>query len=90
MNESKLDEVCRQIQAVSGTVPPFNNTFFGEKSDTNLFAQIVRGELPQRRIWESQQHVAFLTPFANTIGTLSDFSKRSTIISVRHCFYQKP
>ena len=90
MNESKLDEVCRQIQAVSGTVPPFNNTFFGEKSDTNLFAQIVRGELPQRRIWESQQHVAFLTPFANTTGTLSDFSKRSTIISVRHCFYQKP
>ena len=105
MNESKLDEVCRQIQAVSGTVPPFNNFFFGEKSDMNLFAQIVRGELPQRRIWESQQHVAFLTPSPNTIGTFSDFSNyltrvvqqmpeemytRSTAISVRHCFYQKP
>ena len=105
MNESKLDEVCRQIQGFSGTVPPFNNTFFGEKSDTNLFAQIVRGELPQRRIWESQQHVAFLTPFANTLGTFSYFYISLTrvahrmpegihicsgIISVRHCFYQKP
>ena len=105
MNDAKLDEVCRQIQGVSGTVPPFNNTFFGEQSDTNLFAQIVRGELPQRRIWENQQHVAFLTPFPNTIGTFSSFSNFLTrvahrmpegihifsgIISVRQFFYQKP
>ena len=68
-SESKLDEVCRQIQDVSGTVPPFNRTFFGGTSDTNLFARIVRGELPQRRVWESEHHVAFLTPFANTTGT---------------------
>ena len=102
MKESKLDEACRQIQGVSGTVPPFNNTFFGEESDTNLFAQIVRGELPQRRIWESEQHVAFLTPFANTIGTFSYFSDFLTrvghqmpegihnVLVLRHCFYQKP
>ena len=102
MDESKLDEVCRKIQSVSGTVPPFNYTFFGEKSDTNLFAQIVRGTIPQRRIWESQQHVAFLKPFANTIGTfsyLSNFLTRvahqmpegirvfSSIISMCYCFY---
>ena len=68
MSESKLDEVCRQIQEVSQTLPPFNHTFFGDQSDANLFARIVRGELPQRRIWESKEHVAFLTPFANTTG----------------------
>lgn len=70
MNESNLDEVCRRIQEASGIARPFNHTFFGEKSDVNLFARIVRGELSQRRIWESEHHVAFLTPFANTTGTL--------------------
>lgn len=69
MSESKLDEVCRKIQDVSGMAPPFSHTFLGEESDTNLFARIVRGELPQRRVWESEQHVAFLTPFANMTGT---------------------
>ena len=70
MSESKLDEVCRQIQEVTKILPPFNHTFFGDKSDANLFARIVRGELPQRRVWESKQHVAFLTPFANTPGMI--------------------
>ena len=68
MSESRLDEVCRQIQEASKIFPPFNHIFFGDKSDANLFARIVRGELPQRRVWESGQHVAFLTPFANTPG----------------------
>ncbi len=69
LSESELDEVCRQIQNVSGTVPPFNHIFFGNTSDRNLFARIVRGELPQKRVWESEHHVAFLTPYANTTGT---------------------
>ena len=69
MSESQLDEICLQIQKVSGIITPCNNTFYGEQSNSNLFAKIVRGELPQRRIWESDQHVAFLTPFANTPGT---------------------
>ena len=68
MSESKLDEVCQQIQEVTKILPPFNHTFFGDKLDANLFAKIVRGESLQRRIWESKQHVAFLTPFANTPG----------------------
>lgn len=72
MNESFLDEICRQIQEASGITRPFNQTFFGEKSDENLFSRIVRGELPQRRIWESEHHVAFLTPFANLTGMLFD------------------
>ena len=68
MSEPKLDEVFRQIQEASKIIAPFDYTFYGEKSDANLFARIVRGELPQRRIWESKHHVAFLTPFPNTTG----------------------
>lgn len=39
----------------------------GDKAQ-NLFAKIIRGELEQWRIWESESHVAFLTPFGNTFG----------------------
>lgn len=34
----------------------------------NLFAKIIRGELEQWRIWESESHVAFLTPFGSAPG----------------------
>lgn len=40
--------------------------FEDDKSDKNPFARIVRGELRQWRVWEDDQHIAFLTPFANT------------------------
>ena len=68
MSDDRLDDICLQIQKVSGILSPFNHTFEGDKSDNNLFARIVRGELPQWRIWENNQYVAFLTPFANTPG----------------------
>ncbi|GKZ19081.1 hypothetical protein AbraIFM66951_010342 [Aspergillus brasiliensis] len=46
-----------------------NYTFHGPSSDTNLFANIIRGtEHPQWRIWEDESHVAFLTPYPNTPG----------------------
>lgn len=38
------------------------------KTTGNLFAKIIRGELEQWRVWESDSHVAFLTPFGNTYG----------------------
>jgi len=47
---------------------PNNFAYHGNPSDKNLFAQIVRGELQQWRIWQDKQHVAFLTPFPNTPG----------------------
>ncbi|PWY95611.1 HIT-like protein [Aspergillus sclerotioniger CBS 115572] len=46
----------------------YDYTFHGPAGDTNLFARIIRGELPQWRIWEDEHHVAFLTPFPNTPG----------------------
>ena len=38
------------------------------KTTNNLFATIIRGELQQWRLWESDSHIAFLTPFGNTYG----------------------
>ena len=68
MNNTQLDNICSTIQKVSGISQPFKCHFQGDKSDKNLFAQIVRGKLQQWRVWEDDQHIAFLTPFANTPG----------------------
>ncbi len=68
MNASRLGDICVKIQKASGISATYNYRFDGEQSDQNLFARIVRRELPQSRVWEDEQHVAFLTPFANTPG----------------------
>ncbi|KAG2414962.1 hypothetical protein HFD88_006150 [Aspergillus terreus] len=68
MASAQLDEICHKIQSVSGLSPPFDNRFDGPDDDGNLFARIIRGQLPQWRIWEDEDHVAFLTPFANAEG----------------------
>ena len=68
MARDKLNEICTKIQTVSGISEPFNYYFDGDATDNNLFARIVRGELPQWRVWEDDHHVAFLTPFANSPG----------------------
>lgn len=68
MDASRLEDVCSRIQQVSGTTPPYDTFFDGDQLDQNLFARIIRGELSQSRVWEDGQHVAFLTPFANTPG----------------------
>lgn len=39
-----------------------------DETSNNLFAKIIRGELEQWRVWESDSHIAFLTPFGNTYG----------------------
>jgi diadenosine tetraphosphate (Ap4A) HIT family hydrolase len=33
-----------------------------------LFDKIVRGEIPSWKVWEDENYLAFLTPFANTPG----------------------
>ncbi|XP_066271292.1 uncharacterized protein [Branchiostoma lanceolatum] len=79
--DSTLDDVqSRILQANQSNLPDNDEasqshpkfspdtTFHGEASDDNLFAQIVRGELQQWRVWEDRDHVAFLTPFPNTPG----------------------
>ncbi|HSX33818.1 MAG TPA: HIT family protein [Candidatus Saccharimonadales bacterium] len=37
-------------------------------ADKSLFEKIADGELPSYKVWEDDTHVAFLTPFANTLG----------------------
>ncbi|KAI9776605.1 MAG: hypothetical protein M1835_005470 [Candelina submexicana] len=68
MDASRLEDICNKIQKISGISAAYNYRFDGEQSDQNLFARIVRGQLPQSRVWEDEEHVAFLTPFANTPG----------------------
>ncbi|KAF5019627.1 hypothetical protein F66182_8373 [Fusarium sp. NRRL 66182] len=68
MEASRLDDICSRIRRISGLSSSPDYTFQGAQDDKNLFACIVRGELQQWRIWEDANHVAFLTPFANTPG----------------------
>ena len=68
MADESLQEILSRIAATTGIVEPFNNHFDGDKSNQNIFARIIRGEIPQWRIWEDKAHVAFLTPFGNSPG----------------------
>ncbi|XP_069557559.1 uncharacterized protein [Brachyistius frenatus] len=67
------DEALAQVQAkIRNALPtpnaPFNFDFFGDPSNDNLFSRIVRGEQQQWRVWEDNEHVAFLTPYPNSPG----------------------
>ena len=68
MSEATLDHVRQKIVLHTGLQHPLDCHFKGDESDQNLFARIVRGEIPQWRVWEDESHVAFLTPFGNTPG----------------------
>ena len=68
MADSSLNETRSRIAEITGIFGSFDKQFEGDTSDQNLFARIIRGEVPQWRIWEDTSHVAFLTPFGNTPG----------------------
>ncbi|XDV36574.1 hypothetical protein PO909_006324 [Leuciscus waleckii] len=67
--DSDLDAVKSRIRVhLPKPNAPLNYTFLGESSDSGLFPRIIRGEEKHWRIWEDDEHVAFLTPFPNTPG----------------------
>ena len=68
LSDADLDVTRKLITAVSGLTNQLDLTFLGPSSDQNLFARIIRGELPSWKVWEDHSHVAFLTPFANSPG----------------------
>lgn len=68
MDSGRLAQITATIRQETGLKEPLNHYFKGDHGNSNLFARLVRGELPQSRVWEDGQHVAFLTPFANTPG----------------------
>src|SRR3989337_2508458 len=39
-----------------------------EKENNCIFCKIVKGEIPCHKIWESEEHLAFLSIFPNTEG----------------------
>lgn len=64
-----LDQVQAKIRAQLPTPnAPSYYDYHGDPSDSGLFSRIVRGEEKHWRVWEDNQHVAFLTPFPNTPG----------------------
>ena len=68
MDSERLAQIAATIRQETGLEEPWNYHFKGYHGDSNLFARLVRGDLPQSRVWEDKEHVAFLTPFANTPG----------------------
>lgn len=52
----QLDDICCKIRSVSGMSEPLNYRFDGPDDDKNLFARIIRGELPQYRVCALHPH----------------------------------
>lgn len=65
-SEAYLLSTQKRIANVSGWSTP--SFAFQDPTDDNLFAKLVRGEIPQWRVWEDEHHIAFLTPFPNIPG----------------------
>jgi diadenosine tetraphosphate (Ap4A) HIT family hydrolase len=58
-----------QADITNGRPPAMDLTCYSSlETSQNLFAKIIRGEQEQWRLWESESHIAFLTPFGNTPG----------------------
>ncbi|KAL8942744.1 MAG: hypothetical protein Q9216_001492 [Gyalolechia sp. 2 TL-2023] len=68
LNDSELTATQAKILSSTSLKEPYDYSFSGPIGDQNLFARLVRGEVPQWRIWEDKKHVTFLTPFGNTPG----------------------
>ena len=68
IDNAVLSEMQLRITEVSGWSKTSASYAFPDAKDDNLFAKLVRGEIPQWRIWETDQHIAFLTPFGNLPG----------------------
>lgn len=69
-SDSSLTQIQTKIRSKlpSPDAPP-NLTFLGDDpAHPGLFSRIVRGEEQQWRVWEDEDHVAFLTPFPNSPG----------------------
>ncbi|XP_036408698.1 uncharacterized protein LOC118794546 [Megalops cyprinoides] len=67
--DAELEKIQARIRAQlpSPKAPP-NYAFLGDSSHDSLFSRIVQGEEKQWRVWEDNNHVAFLTPYPNTPG----------------------
>lgn len=65
-DKSILDAMQKRIIRITGWSSP--SFAFSDATDNNLFARLVRGEIPQWRVWEDENYVAFLTPIPNTPG----------------------
>ena len=84
-----LDAIQKQILEISGWSSP--SLSVPDPENQCLFARLVRGEIPQWRIWEDDHHLAFLTPFANMPGFTVLIPRRhlsSDILSLKNQDYE--
>lgn len=68
-DKADLDRL-RNSFAAKTKLATSDTTFLGESSDDNLFARLIRGEIPSWRAWEDAEHVACFSPFSNTLGSV--------------------
>ncbi|KAG0154271.1 putative L-asparaginase [Penicillium digitatum] len=70
MTSEFLSDVSGKVTAVTGIAPDgqFDKTFFGEAADQDLMARLIRGDLPQHRIWEDAGHAAMISPKGKVPG----------------------
>lgn len=71
--DDSLNEIQSRIARTSGIKEPFDYHFDGDSSDQNLFARIVRGELPQWRVWKTIRMSHFLHHSETLLATLFSF-----------------
>jgi diadenosine tetraphosphate (Ap4A) HIT family hydrolase len=89
--DSTLRPVLEALLPHSSPVKP-DLSFDGVATDENLFAKLMRGELPQWRFWEDARHAAFLTPFPTAPGAATVVPRRhlsSDIFSLETDEYQQ-
>ena len=69
MADQPQEPTIVQPQAPTPVVPPPTaQTQPAEKAEDCVFCKIVKGEAPVHKIWEDNEHLAFLSIFPNTPG----------------------
>ncbi|KAJ9124126.1 hypothetical protein QFC22_000922 [Naganishia vaughanmartiniae] len=69
MDDKELDSIRDALRAVSGLQEDrIGKTLIGKHDETNLFARLIKEEIPCWKYYDTSSHVAFLTPFPNTTG----------------------
>ncbi|KAJ9091221.1 hypothetical protein QFC19_009217 [Naganishia cerealis] len=77
MDERELDGIRDALRAASGLQEEdIGKSLIGEHDASNLFARLIKEEIPCWKYYDTPDHVAFLTPYPNTTGYSCVIPKR--------------
>ncbi|KAJ9106084.1 hypothetical protein QFC21_001224 [Naganishia friedmannii] len=69
MDDKGLNDIRDILRAVSQLQEEdIGKTLIGKHDESNLFARLIKEEIPCWKYYDTTDHVAFLTPFPNTTG----------------------